>query len=211
MSLILDKLACAMLDPKVQAQTHLSKMPKDGVGILVCPEHTIYVACVKEKTPMGDRIYAIDKALHDGVDEKVLKQLAFTAYRIALGNAGLIVTNLNSNDGYSTAKRGVIQAKEAATYTVSRGDDSFTFTASPQQIERVSVDEFDRLLEVFFGDSLITNEDHPFYQKLVRDNGKEFHGAPPVQETAIAVAAPTVGSSYSDLDIDLTNLDFIAL
>lgn len=211
MSLIIERLAGAMLDPHVHAQSYISKLPKNGVGIIVCPELTIYVACVKEKLPMGDRIYAINKELHDGVDEKVLKQYAFTPYRSEIGNPGLIVTNLNSNDGYSAAKRDVIQMKEAATYVVVREDESYKFTASSKQIESVSMDEFDYLLEVFFGDSLITKEDHPFYQKLVRGSGKEISYAPASQEAAVEVAVPSVESGYSDLDIDLTNLDFIAL
>ncbi|AVP84320.1 hypothetical protein [Aeromonas hydrophila] len=203
MTLMLKKLACAILDPKVQTQAYLSKMPADGVSILVCQEHTIYLQCVKQ----GDRLFAISTDLTSDIDEQHLKVYAMPPYRSEHGNAGIFVTNMNSKDRYSSAKRSVIRA-ERGTYSIKRTEDAYVFTATSKQIEPVSLEVFDHLLELFFEDSLITSKDHPVYQSLVSKEKDKHTDTAPAKETQV-IAATTLISEYAELDIDLSDIDTI--
>lgn len=146
---MLSKLSCAIINPIVQTQSYLSRMPKDGTNILVCADQTVYLQCVKIKTSTGEHICAISTGLTSDIDERNLKVYGLTSCRSEYGNAFLILTNAISDDGYSSAKRELLRSKEAATYTIRRTENAYEFTASQKQIEHVSSEEFDRLLELF--------------------------------------------------------------
>lgn len=202
MSLILSKLTCAILDPIVQTQRHLSKLPQSGVGIMINPELTIHLQCVKDKGGAGDRIYALSTLLGKNMNENHIKNYAVTPFRTATGNVGVMITNMYSNDAYSVAKRSIIQSRSPSVFTVERQDDGYLFSASTQPIEPISQQEFEAVLDLYFGDSVIDSSGHPVYEKLTNTE----LGDKSAKVEAVSVS-PVERCQITG--IDLTNLDLL--
>lgn len=204
---MLSKLSCAIINPIVQTQSYLSRMPKDGTNILVCADQTVYLQCVKIKTSTGEHICAISTGLTSDIDERNLKIYGLTSCRSEYGNAFLILTNAISDDGYSSAKRELLRSKEAATYTIRRTENAYEFTASQKQIEHVSSEEFDRLLELFFEDSVISTEEHPVYKTLISDDKSKTISTHDLPITVM----PNIACRDNALDIDFSDIDIISI
>lgn len=204
---MLSKLSCATINPIVQTQSYLSKMPKNETSILVCADKTVYLQCIKRKISTGDHICAINTDLTSDIDERHLKIYALTPCRSEYGNSFLILTNAISDDGYSSAKRELLRSKEAATYTIRRAEDAYEFTASQKKIEHISSEEFDRLLELFFEDSVISTEDHPVYKTLTSDDKSKTIST---HELPITVM-PNIACRDNVLDIDFSDIDIISI
>lgn len=207
MSLILDRLTKCSVDPVSIIQKQLFQLPADSVNFVLDRTKALQLYIVNDRTATTRRLYAVNSELINDFGD-IIKQYCFIPFRSELGSTGIMQVNLESGDSYSMSKRKAIEA-EHDVFCVTRCSDTYKFSVvSDVQIEPVSDDEYDRMLNIVFSDSIIDSSNHKALSKLSKkiDEVTETIECPAVINEAEKVKTPEYDSVLT-LDIDLDKIN----
>ncbi|BBQ32671.1 MULTISPECIES: hypothetical protein [Aeromonas] len=164
MTLILERLSPCFIDPIAQIQNKLFRVPGDDTPFLVDRSRCTQLFVLNERTGGTRRIYAVSNALVQELGDLV-RQCCIIPIRSATGAVSLIQINLLSSDGFSKAKRELMES-DHDVYTTTRLKDSYVFTKNTEtNILPVTEDEYTNVLELVFADSIVDSKDHPIFKK----------------------------------------------
>ncbi|MDH1897730.1 MULTISPECIES: hypothetical protein [Aeromonas] len=168
MSLILELLKPCLVDQISWTQSQLIKLPPNDVSFMLDTARTLHVLIVNDKSEFTRRLYAVDQSLTKEFGD-LIKPYAFVPYRTELGTVGMMQVNLQSRDGYSSAKRELIEAG-TKIYSVTRLIDAYDFSErkDASDIEPISDIEYETVLDLVFSRSIVSNREHPIFQRFAK-------------------------------------------
>lgn len=210
MSLILDLLKPCLVDQISWTQSQLIKLPPNDVSFMLDTARALHVLIVNDKSEFTRRLYAVDQSLAKEFGD-LIKPYAFVPYRSELGTVGMMQVNLQSKDGYSSAKRELIEAG-SKIYSVTRLIDAYDFSerTDASDIEPISDIEYETVLDLVFSHSIVSNREHPIFKKLtkptttINEDGKFNENN---HDEGCNAMSPNLADDYA-LNIDI-NLDTI--
>ncbi|WP_265453335.1 hypothetical protein [Aeromonas salmonicida] len=203
MSLMLELLKPCLVDSVALIQSQAIKLPPDGVKFMLDMDRSLNVLVVSDKSAFSRRLYAIDQRLAQELGD-VVKLYAF-------GAVGMMQVNLQSKDGYSTAKRQILEAA-TSTYSVTRLADSYAFSESEDNlgIAPIADREYNSILELIFSQSIIDCREHPIFRKLATpalpNHDENEENEDKSKKGSNTVSLPPVSDVLS-IDIDFENVN----
>ncbi len=209
MSLILERLSACSIDPVAQVQEQLFQLPADSVNFVLDTERALQLFMINDKSAATRRFYAVKHELVKELGNSV-KQFVCVPFRSELGAVGIMQVNLQSKDGYSVAKRQVLEA-DAKVYSITRLSDAYEFVESPGvEIEPITDDEFENVLDLIFSESIVENRESPLFKKYVtsptsnkEESNKHEAGN---GENIVKKSSP---DEFLEINIDLDNINDI--
>lgn len=181
MTLTLERLSGCVIDQVAQIQNKNFRVPADDTPFRVDMTRCKQLFVLNEKIGGTRRIYAVSNSLVQELGDLV-RQCCILPIRAATGAVSLIQINLLSSDGFSKAKRELMESNHDV-YTTTRLKDSYVFTQNTETIILpITDEEYEHLLELTFSESIIDSRQHPIFQKY-------------------AVISPTNNKSAIDEDI----------
>lgn len=168
MSLILDLLKPCLVDQISWTQSQLIKLPPNDVSFMLDTDRILHMLIVNDKSEFTRRLYAVDQSLAKEFGD-LIKPYAFIPYRSELGTVGMMQVNLQSKDGYSSAKRELIEAG-TKIYSVTRLVDAYDFSErkDASDIEPISDIEYETVLNLIFSRSIVSDREHSIFQKFAK-------------------------------------------
>ncbi|MFQ2060019.1 hypothetical protein ACK349_03550 [Aeromonas veronii] len=210
MSLMLELLKPCLVDSVALIQSQAIKLPPDGVKFMLDMDRSLNVLVVSDKSAFSRRLYAIDQRLAQELGDMV-KLYAFIPFRSEIGAVGMMQVNLQSMDGYSTAKRKILEAA-TSTYSVTRLADSYAFSESEDNlgIAPIADREYNSILELVFSESIIASREHPIFRKLAApvlpNNNENEENEDKSNKGSNTVSLPPASDVLS-IDIDLEHIN----
>ena len=206
MSLILTRLSACSIDPVAQVQKQLFQLPADSVNFVLDTERALHLFIVNDKSATTRRFYAVNHELVKEMGDAV-RQFTFVPFRSELGAVGIMQVNLQSKDGYSVAKRQVLEL-DAKVFSVTRLADTYEFTASTDaDIEPVTDAELESILTLVFADSIVESREHPVFKKYASPSTPTKENNEKHEEEQKSVHIVSLSSNDDFLNIDLDNIN----
>ncbi|MGL6462738.1 MULTISPECIES: hypothetical protein [Aeromonas] len=207
MSLILERLSACTIDPVAQVQKMLFQLPADSVNFVLDTDRALQLFMINDKSAATRRFYAVNHELVKELGSSV-KQFVCVPFRSEMGAIGMMQVNLDSQDGYSVGKRKALES-DAKVYSVTRLSDAYEFVESPGvEIEPITNEEFDNVLNLIFSESIVENRESPLFKKYVTSptSNKEESKEHEAEKGSDTVSLPPVSDVLS-IDIDLEHIN----